>query len=202
MKTAAIILALMLLTLVAATLIPGVDRFLFALHLSAVVVAGALLAVITRIPTERKSPGAPPAAAAPPPRVPPSPSSCDAQVVALVALLQEQGRLVDFLMGDITAYGDAQVGAAARVVHEGCREVLQEHFSVVPVHEEAEGSKVTVLPGYAADEYRLVGTIRGEAPFTGRLVHRGWRTTSVKMPRLVASAGERLPTIAPAEVEL
>ena len=201
MKTAAIILALTLLTLIAATLIPDVDRFLFALHLSAVVVAGALLAVITRIPTDRKSPRPPPAAAAPPPRVSPS-SSCDAQVVALVALLQEQGRLVDFLMGDITAYDDAQVGAAARVVHEGCREVLQEHFSVVPVHEEAEGSKVTILPGYAADEYRLVGTIRGEAPFTGRLVHRGWRTTSVKMPRLVASAGERLPTIAPAEVEL
>ena len=70
------------------------------------------------------------------------------------------------------------------------------------MRDEAEGSEVTVPEGYAADEYRLVGTISGQAPFTGRLVHRGWRTTRVKMPRLVKAAGDHLPAIAPAEVEL
>jgi hypothetical protein len=31
---------------------------------------------------------------------------------------------VDFLMEDVTTYDDAQVGAAARVVHEGCQSAL------------------------------------------------------------------------------
>jgi hypothetical protein len=105
-------------------------------------------------------------------------------------------------MDDITPYADAQVGAAARVVHEGCRAVLKEHFGVRPVRDEREGSAVTVQASYAADEYRLVGKIAGQAPFTGRLVHRGWRTESVKLPRVLRPVDGRLPTIAPAEIEL
>jgi hypothetical protein len=61
---------------------------------------------------------------------------------------------------------------------------------------------VTVAPGYAADEYRLIGKISGSAPFSGRLVHRGWRTDTVKLPRAAGAAAGRLPAIAPAEVEL
>ena len=105
--------------------------------------------------------------------------------MSFLAALQEKGRLVDFLMDDLTAYADAQVGAAARVVHEGCRAVLQEHFAIRPVREENEGSAVTVAAGYAADEYRLVGKISGEAPFSGKLVHRGWKTERVKLPRVI-----------------
>jgi hypothetical protein len=104
-------------------------------------------------------------------------------------------------MDDITTYEDAQVGAAARVVHEGCKAALQEHFRIRPVREESEGSSVTIDVGYPADEYRLIGKITGAAPFSGTLVHRGWKTESVKLPRIVR-VDERLPTIAPAEVEL
>ena len=88
-------------------------------------------------------------------------------------MLQDKGRLVDFLMDDINAYNDAQVGAAARVVHIGCAGVLQEHFKINPVPTEEEGSTVQVPAGYSADEYRLVGKIAGPAPFSGVLVHRG-----------------------------
>jgi hypothetical protein len=105
-------------------------------------------------------------------------------------------------MDDIGAYNDAQVGAAARVVHEGCKAALQEHFGIRPVRDEKEGSSVSVAAGYAADEYRLVGKISGEAPFSGTLVHRGWKTEWVKLPRVMRTGGDRLPTIAPAEVEL
>ena len=126
----------------------------------------------------------------------------NAEVVNFLAILQEKGRLVDFLMDDIKGYGDAQVGAAARVLHEGCRTVLLEHFGIRPVREESEGSKVTVPAGYAPDEYRLVGKIRGEAPFSGVLVHHGWRTEWVKLPRLLRTGDDRLPTIAPSEIEL
>ena len=117
-------------------------------------------------------------------------------------LVLEKGRLVDFLMEDLTPYDDAQVGAAARVVHQGCRQVLQESFSITPITEAEEGSQVTVPAGYAADEYRIVGKLSGDPPFTGKLVHKGWKTESIKLPRLVNAGSERLPAIAPAEVEI
>ena len=126
----------------------------------------------------------------------------NAEVVNFLGILQEKGRLVDFLMDDIKGYSDAQVGAAARVLHEGCRAVLLEHFGIRPVREESEGSKVTVPAGYAPDEYRLVGKISGQAPFSGVLVHHGWRTEWVKLPRLLRTGDDRLPTIAPSEIEL
>jgi hypothetical protein len=126
----------------------------------------------------------------------------NAEVVNFLGILQEKGRLVDFLMDDVKGYSDAEVGAAARVLHEGCRAVLLEHFGIRPVREESEGSKVTVPAGYAPDEYRLVGKISGEAPFSGVLVHHGWRTEWVKLPRLLRTGDDRLPTIAPSEIEL
>jgi hypothetical protein len=117
-------------------------------------------------------------------------------------MLQEKGRLVDFLMDDINTYSDVQVGVAARVVHAGCKGVLQEHFRIGPVRKEAEGSTVQVPAGYSVDEYRLVGKIAGAAPFSGVLVHRGWKTDMVKLPQLLRDAADRLPAIAPAEVDV
>jgi hypothetical protein len=132
----------------------------------------------------------------------PEAGRADAEIVHFLAMLQEKGRLIDFVMDDINAYGDAQVGAAARVVHAGCKGVLQEHFRISPVRTEPEGSTVQVPAGYSADEYRLVGRISGSAPFSGVLVHRGWKTNIVKLPQLLRGAGDRLPAIAPAEVDV
>ena len=132
----------------------------------------------------------------------PTTDQAKAEVVAFFALLQEKGRLVDFLMEELTSYDDAQVGAAARVVHQGCRQVLQEHFKITAVSGAEEGSQVTVPAGYFADEYRFVGKLSGDPPFTGKLIHKGWKTESVKLPRIVKTDGKRLPVIAPAEVEL
>jgi uncharacterized protein DUF2760 len=148
-----------------------------------------------------------PAAVSPPPPVtvqPPAPAvnQAEAEVVAFVALLQEKGRLVDFLMEELTSYDDAQVGAAARVIHQGCRQVLQEHFKISAVSDAEEGSQVNVPAGYFADEYRIVGKLSGDAPFTGKLVHKGWKTESVKLPRIIKTDVKRLSVIAPAEVEV
>lgn len=151
-------------------------------------------------PVEAVAPSPPPAVVQPPPA--PAVNQGEAEVVAFFALLQEKGRLVDFLMEDLTPYDDAQVGAAARVVHEGCRQVLQESFTITPISEAEEGSEVTVPAGYAADEYRIVGKLSGNPPFTGKLVHKGWKTDFIKLPRLVNAGRERLPAIAPAEVEI
>ena len=124
----------------------------------------------------------------------------EAEIVAFFALLQEKGRLVDFLMENLTGFDDVQVGAAARVIHQGCSEVLKEYFKITPVSEAEEGSQVTVPAGYAAEEYRLIGKLSGNPPFTGKLIHKGWKTEYVKLPRLTKT--KRLPPIAPAEVEL
>jgi len=167
-----------------------------ALALSILVFVG-LLAL-----PRRKAPPRPqtePARPAPPP---PAPARAEAEIVSFLAMLQEKGRLVDFLMDDINPYPDAQVGAAARVVHAGCKAVLQENFRIHPVRTEAEGATVQVPAGYAADEYRLVGRVAGQPPFSGVLVHRGWKTDMVKLPQLLRGAADQLPAIAPAEVEL
>jgi hypothetical protein len=159
----------------------------------------ALIAAFTRRKVPPQRPAAEPARPAP---VQAEPSNADADIVHFLAMLQERGRLVDFLMDDINAYSDPQVGAAARVVHAGCNAVLQEHLKISPVLTEQEGSTVQVPVGYSADEYRLVGRIAGSAPFSGVLVHRGWKTDTVKLPRLLRGADDRLPAIAPAEVEV
>jgi hypothetical protein len=207
MRIVAVILAFLIVPLAALTpaadagLIPYVD-LAHKIAPWAVVGLAALLFVLLLFWRPQVAPAravtAPIAPLAPAPKA----AKPDADVVNFLGLLQEKGRFVDFLMGDIARYSDAEVGAAGRVLHEGCKAVLAEHFGVKPLREETEGSKVTVPPGYAPDDYRLVGRISGEAPFTGTLVHHGWRAEWVKLPRLIRTTGDRLPAIAPAEVEL
>jgi Domain of unknown function (DUF2760) len=169
-----------------------------------------LVVALSFLGSKRSAVSEPPpaqAAVSPPPPVTvqspaPAMNQAEAEVVAFFALLQEKGRLVDFLMEELASYDDAQVGAAARVVHQGCRQVLQEHFKIAAVSGAEEGSQVTVPAGYFADEYRFVGKLSGEPPFAGKLIHKGWKTESVKLPRIVQTDDKRLPVIAPAEVEV
>lgn len=130
----------------------------------------------------------------------------EAQVVQFLSQLQERGRFVDFLMQDVQTFSDEQVGRAARVVHQGCRTVVQELFTLTPVTSDAEGQTVSVDAG-EADRFRLVGSISGTPPYRGRLLHRGWRTAKVNLPTRVEKAlhgTESLPgyVVVPAEVEL
>lgn len=118
----------------------------------------------------------------------------------LLALLQREGRFIDFLEEDVSGFSDADIGAAARVVHDGCKKALDEHFSIEAVHEKDEGSSVKVEKGFDAHSIRLTGNVVGEAPFTGELTHRGWRCTEVRLPKM--SEGHDPKVLAPAEVEL
>ena len=118
----------------------------------------------------------------------------------LLSLLQTEARFVDFVQENVTGYSDAEVGAAARIVHEGCRKVIHQHFELEPVRKEAESSRVTLPKGFDAASVRLTGNIVGQAPFSGTLVHRGWRAAQVKLPKLAETHDTRI--IAPAEVEL
>jgi hypothetical protein len=120
--------------------------------------------------------------------------------LALLALLQREGRLVDFLREPLDGFSDADIGAAARDVHRGCRKVLDQHLAFEPVMPGAEEAKVAVPKGFDPAEIRLIGEARGEPPFRGTLRHHGWRVVDAKLPAL-ADGIDRM-VIAPAEVEL
>jgi hypothetical protein len=145
-------------------------------------------------PTRSAAPVAPATAAAP--LRAPTPEAA----LQLLSLLQREARLIDFANENLTAYADADIGAAARVVHEGCARVLAEHFTIEPVRAEAEGSRVRLEEGFDAAAVRLTGNVVGKAPFTGSLSHRGWRATSVRLPQLAEKHDATV--LAPAEVEL
>ncbi len=203
MKALTLLIALAVPALIAvATFVPEAAPHGGELILAALAAAVLVVILVAALPAGKTA--APPirAEAPQPAAAPVAANQAEAEIVTFLGILQEKGRFVDFLMEDITRYDDKQVGAVARVVHAGCRDALREHAEIAPVCGEAEGSQVTVPAGYAADEYRLVGKIAGEAPFQGKLVHRGWRARSVKLPRVLKLQADRLPTIAPAEVDL
>jgi uncharacterized protein DUF2760 len=120
--------------------------------------------------------------------------------LALLALLQREGRLVDFLREPLDGFSDADIGAAARDVHRGCRKVLEQHLSLEAVMPGEEEAKVTVPKGFDPAEVRLIGEAKGEPPFKGTLRHHGWRVVEAKLPTL--AEGVDRAVIAPAEVEL
>ncbi|MFZ4536408.1 DUF2760 domain-containing protein [Propionivibrio sp.] len=118
----------------------------------------------------------------------------------LLGLLQREARFIDFIQEDVAAYADADVGAAARVVHEGCRKVLRDNFTINPVRDEAEGSRISLAAGFDAAAIRITGNVVGQPPFKGSITHRGWRVDETRLPKL--ASGHELRIVAPAEVEL
>lgn len=117
----------------------------------------------------------------------------------LLALLQEEGRLVDFLSESVVGYSDAQIGAATRDIHAGCVKALRAAVDLEPVIAGEEDSEVEIEPGFDAAAIRLTGNVSGEPPFRGVLRHAGWRVTTVRLPE---RAGADPVVVAPAEVEI
>lgn len=125
------------------------------------------------------------------------------EVLVLLSLLQEKGRYLDFLMEDITQYNDTQVAAAARVVHQGCAGVVREYFSLAATHDGQEGAQVAIDKSADPSHYRLVGKVAGAPPFQGKLIHKGWKTKKITLPRSAKHIDPAVDNvITPAEVEL
>lgn len=133
----------------------------------------------------------------PAPKVETKPSTDPA--LQLLALLQREGRLVDFLEEDLAAADDVDIGRAARIVHEGCRKALRSHVKLAPVRDEEEGAKLT-LAEFSPAEVKLTGNVAGKGPYSGTLRHRGWKVTEIKLPTPVDGHDARV--VAQAEVEL
>jgi len=166
-------------------------------HLAAQILSALLGIAIAALASRR--PGTPAAAA---PTIPPPAPRAEAEIVAFLALLQEHGRLVDFAKEDIGSASDQQLGSAARVVHAGCRKVLDEYFDIAPLRTEGEGAQVALGEGYDASAHRLLGSVPERPPFHGKILHPGWVSRSVKLPRIGAAAAGGWPVVAPAEIQI
>ena len=117
-----------------------------------------------------------------------------------LTLLQREGRLIDFLKEDIGPYNDEQVGAAVRQIHEGCNKVLDKHFKIQALVDSAEGENIEIPKGYDPAHFALSGELKGEGPFSGSLVHKGWISKELNLPERSKDAA--VAVICPAEVDL
>jgi hypothetical protein len=158
---------------------------------------GQLAARLVDSPSET-TPALPVAPSVPPVAAAPIPAPQADSALQLLSLLQREGRFVDFIEQEVATFSDADIGAAARVVHEGCRRALHAHGRVVTIRSEAEGASLT-LERPSAD-VKLVGNVAGAAPFRGVLRHRGWRIEQLSLPKRVGAQDPEV--IAPAELEL
>jgi len=141
-----------------------------------------------------------PETAPPPDKSNQIPHASEIAIVQTLGLLQREGRLIDFLQEDIEPYDDAQIGAAVREVHRGCRAALKEVFGLSPVLNAAEGSQVEIEEDFDPTRIKLIGNIQGNPPFKGTLRHCGWKFTEVHLPEWTAK--EKTDVLAPAEVEI
>ena len=140
-----------------------------------------------------------PAAARPKEMERPAPEAFD-RAVQMLALLQRDGRLIDFLAEDISPYPDAQLGAAVRTIHEACWQVLDHYVKLEPIVNSEEDQPVTVQEGFDPAAIKLIGNVAGVPPVRGVLRHKGWRVKEVNLPSLPQAASRMV--VAPAEVEL
>ena len=157
-------------------------------------IAGDILADFASAPAARPSVTSTPAAAPPP-----TAADTSDRAAQMLALLQRDGRLVDFLMEDLAAYPDAQVGAAVRDVHAGCRQVLTKYATLTPVMDDEEGAAVAIERGIDPARVKIVGNVAGSPPVRGILRHRGWEVSRLELPPL---PGTGRTILAPAEVEV
>jgi Domain of unknown function (DUF2760) len=129
----------------------------------------------------------------------PAPEAFD-RAVQMLALLQRDGRLIDFLAENISPYPDAQLGAAARTIHESCRKVLEQYVKLEPILNSEEDQPVTVQSHFDPAAIKLLGNVTGQPPIRGVLRHKGWQVRDVNLPPLPQGSGRVV--IAPAEVEI
>lgn len=143
---------------------------------------------------------APAPVVAPPAAPKPAFQASTEPAIQMLALLQKEGRLLDFLMEDVSGFSDAEIGAAVRDIHRGCRKALEAQCRLRRVVPEEEGAAITVPAGFDPSAIALEGAVSGAPPFRGAVLHRGWYVEEIKLPTVPAAADPRV--VAPAQVEV
>lgn len=118
----------------------------------------------------------------------------------LLSILQSSGRIIDFLKEDIAQFSDAQVGAAVRKIHQECSKTLEDMVTIRPLMEEKEGASVTVPDGYDPKNIKVVGKVKGQPPYKGILIHKGWKAHKRSLPKQITESNSQI--ISPAEIEV
>lgn len=160
--------------------------------------------------TEKKpEPAAPPPEPSSPPqeaskpveaKTPLDPNAPPPVAYQILYMFQKEGRLLDFLMEDISGVDDGDLGGAIRPIHEGCKKILQERLIIEPIVSEAEGSELKLEKAVDPNAIKLTGNVPPGPPYCGVIVHRGWRLKECKLPELVSGWSGKV--VAPAEVEI
>jgi hypothetical protein len=117
-----------------------------------------------------------------------------------LALLQQEGRFVDFLEENVTAYSDAEIGGAARVVHEGCRKVIRDYLQIEPVRSRSRRGAAD-----PARRFRCGGGALDRQRGRPAAVHRHLDASRLAGPPMTLpklAEGHDVRVLAPAEVEL
>jgi hypothetical protein len=168
--------------------------------LAALVIAAPLVAAfLAALAAGRGAPAAPARAAVEDAAAAAVPATGE-EGLTLLALLQQEGRFVDFVEEELEPYSDAQIGAAVRAIHSGCRAALRERLELAPILPGEEGATVTVERGFDPEAVRVSGNVRGEPPYRGVLRHPGWRAGRLTLP--ARTGGRDVSILAPAEVEV
>jgi hypothetical protein len=136
------------------------------------------------------------------PAAPPKPAQPEIKTsdgaLQMLAILQRDARLIDFLMEDISAYSDDQVGAAVRSLHEQSRAALGRYITLTPVIDGVEHT-VTKVETRDPNAVKLLGNVPADGKVTqGVLRHKGWKVERVELPKTSGS----VQVLAPAEVEI
>jgi len=147
------------------------------------------------VPTSTSTKAVPTAPPAPVKPLPPR-----GEAYRLLSMLQTEARLLDFLLEDISAAPDLQIGQAVKEIHRKSAQVLKDHLTLGVVLAGADGDSVTVPAGFDPSHIRLVGNVTGKPPYTGTLLHPGWRVKEAKIPAI--PEGQDPTILQPAEVEL
>jgi hypothetical protein len=131
---------------------------------------------------------------------PPKPPRPSGAALRMLAILQAESRLVDFIMEDIQGASDEQIGQAVREVHKKAQAALKQHAVIETVLSGNEGETTTVPKGFDPSAIRVVGNVTGEPPFTGAINHPGWRVKELKVAPPPEGADEFV--LQPAEVQI
>lgn len=126
--------------------------------------------------------------------------SQDHSHLRLLALLQQSGRLIDFFKEDIKDFTDAQIGAAVRQIHQDCSKSLEELVTIRPLMPEKEGAMLTIPKGYDPSAIKISGKVKGEPPYTGIVIHQGWKAHKRSLPQKMGEHTSEI--ISPAEIEV
>lgn len=121
--------------------------------------------------------------------------------VSLLSALQREARLIDLVKEPLDGYSDAQIGGAAREVLKNSAAVLERMFGLVSLTEVEDGGSLTTPDLFDPAEFRLMGNVTGKAPFTGTVLHHGWKVTRCDIPQWNGKM-ESAKIVAPIELEV